>query len=70
MEWDLGLNRRTAVAFGQPTLLPPKNFYSGTGEGVEGSKSKNPLRVTFVSQNDDFTRGSTSNVRHWGVLRE
>ena len=37
--------------------------------GTEASKSKNPLGDYFVRQNNDFTRGWTSNIMPWGMLR-
>ena len=37
---------------------------------IEASKSKNTLRNHCVEQNNDFTRGETSNIKPWGVLRE
>ena len=37
---------------------------------LEGSKLKNSLGDHFVSQNDDFARGWTSDITHRGMLRE
>ena len=44
---------------------PPSSF-----RGIEVSKSKSPLGVCFVGQNNDFTRDWTSNIMPWGMLCE
>ena len=50
-----------------PCPHTPKMWYLVTG--VEASKSKNPLGDRFVRQKNDFTRGWTSNIMPWGMLR-
>ena len=35
-----------------------------------GSKSKSSLEDHFLSQNEDFTKGQTSDTTTWGMLRE
>ena len=37
---------------------------------IEASESKNILGDRFIGQNNDFTRGWTSNIMPWGMLRE
>ena len=54
---------------GKRNSNPPPQWYQETGE-LEGSNPKNSLGDNFVSQTDDFTRAKTSNIIHWGVLRE
>ena len=44
----------------QPPTLPKKVVSSF--RGIEASKSKNPLGDCFVGQNNDFTKGWTSNI--------
>ena len=39
-------------------------------QGIEASESKNPLGNGLIGQNNDFTRGWTSNIMPWGMLRE
>ena len=34
---------------------------------LEASESKNPLGNCFIGQNNDFTRGWTSNIMPWGM---
>ena len=40
------------------------------GSRTEASESKNPLGDALIGQNNDFTRGWTSNIMPWGMLRE
>ena len=50
--------------------LPPKKS-DVQFHGIEASKeSKNPLGDYLSGQNDDFTRGWTSNIMPWGMLGE
>ena len=57
-----------------PPCAPPppqKKRHPGRGGGgAGGSKSENSLGDKVVSQNDDSTRGKTSNITHWGMLSE
>ena len=39
-------------------------------QGIEASESKNPLGDRLIGQNNDCTRGWTSNIMPWGMLRE
>ena len=52
-----------------PHPPPPKKVISSS-RGVEASESKNPLGDCLIGQNNDFTRGWTSNIMPWGMLRE
>ena len=69
MEWDLGPNRHTVAAkqiFDPPHPTPPhpeKWCPSMRGRVV---KIKTSLEDNFVSQNDDITRGGTSDIMLWG----
>ena len=45
---------------------PPKSDIQF--QGIEASESKNPLGDRFIGQNDDFTRGWTSNIMPLGML--
>ena len=51
-------------------LTPPTHPKSGTQVrwGGGGSKSKNSLGHTSVSENDDLTRGWISDFIHWSML--
>ena len=49
---------------------PPPKKSDIQSQGMEASKSKNPLGDHFIGQNNDFTRGWTSNIMPWGMLRE
>ena len=69
MEWDLGPNQYTAAAIVQHPP-PPQAVHRYGGGGLEGSKSKNSLGDDFDSQNNDFTRNSTSDTAHWGTLHD
>ena len=51
-----------------PTPNPPKLWYPV--RGIKALKSKNPLGDCFVGENNDFTRGLTSNIMPWGMLGE
>ena len=48
---------------------PPKKVISSF-RGVEASQSKNPLGDRLIGQNNDFTRGWTSNIMRSGMLHE
>ena len=50
--------------------LPPPQKMGSSFRGIEASKSKFPLGDCFVGQNNDFTRGWTSNIMPWGMLCE
>ena len=50
-------------------LCPLKKVAPGY-RGGGGVKSKKPLGNHFVYQNYDFIRGWTSNITHWGMLRQ
>ena len=73
---DLGLNQHTVPTIRKEVLHPPpppgtppaKNGVPGYGGG--GSKSKNSLGDHFLAQNNDFTRGVTSDTTSWGMLHE
>ena len=49
---------------------PPPNKSDIQFQGIKASKSKNPLGDRFIGQNNDFTRGWTSNIMPWGMLHE
>ena len=52
------------------TPHPPPQKCDIQFQGIEASKSKNPLGDCFVGQNNDFTRGCTSDIMPWGILHE
>ena len=58
-------SRNTQRGFDSP--IPPK---WGTPVRGGGSKSENSSGDHFLSKNDDFTRGWTSDSTTWGMLRE
>ena len=51
-----------------PPPPPPKSDIQF--QGIEASESKNPLGDRLIGQNNDFTRGWTSNIMPWGMLRK
>ena len=57
------------VPCGNPT---PKKLPTGGGEWptFRTAHGTPPLGGRFVGQNNDFTRGKTSNIMPWGMLRE
>ena len=65
---DLGLDPSKHKKLTPPQ--PPTPLNCGSLRGIEASKSKNPLGDCFVRQNNEFTRGWTSNIMPWGMLRE
>ena len=62
---QIGAQRRNM----QNVLPPPLKMVTGY-EGLEESKIENALVVHLVFENDHFTRGWTSRISHWGVLRK
>ena len=48
----------------------PKKWYLGTGGGVGGFKIETSLGDIFVSHDDGFTKGETSEFTYRGLLRE
>ena len=67
---DQGSNPPQAQTFDHPPSPPKKVVPKWGGGGVEGSKSKNSLGDHFVWQNNDFTKGYTSNIVPWGMVHE
>ena len=53
-----------------PHPPPPPKKSDIQFQGIEASESKNPLGDRLIGQNNDFTRGWTSNIMPWGMLRE
>ena len=51
-------------------LTPPPKKSVIQFQGIKASESKNPLGDHFIGQNIDFTRGWTSNIMLWGMLRK
>ena len=54
----------------QKILTPPPPKSVIQFQGIKASESKNPLGDCLIGQNNDFTRGGTSNTMPWGMLRE
>ena len=55
------------------TRIPPSSPEEGTqkgGGGAMGQNQKHALGNHFLSQNDNFTTGSTSKLMHWGMVPE
>ena len=53
-----------------PHSTPPPQKSDIQFQGIDASESKNPLGDGLIGQNNDFTRGWTSNIMPWGMLRE
>ena len=53
-----------------PTPTHPSQKSDIQFQGIEASESKNPLGDRLIGQNNDVTRGWTSNIMPWGMLRE
>ena len=56
--------------FDPPPPPPPPQKSDIQLQGIEASESKKPLGDRFIGQNNDFTRGWTSNIMPWGMLRK
>ena len=67
---DPGQIPHTAAAIRNEDLTPLSPQNGGPPYGGGGSKSENSSGDHFLSKNDDFTRGWTSDSTTWGMLRE
>ena len=68
---DSGPVPHIAAAICKEVLTPPNSPKWGTEVwGVGGSKSENSSGDHFLSKNDDFKGGWTSDTTTWGMLRE